>query len=194
MAVFRNHRHSRFPVYEENLDHIVGVIAMKDLVALLVDEPQLLDQPVDSLSIIQEPLMAPESRLISDLFEEMRSNGIGLAIVIDEFGGTAGLVTREELVEEIVGAMNDEWAQQAHFRRIGPKTVELDALLRVDEVNELLDIDLPEDDAYETLAGLILYRLRRIPRKGEEIDVGDFRLKVMELDGPKITRVQIARR
>jgi CBS domain containing-hemolysin-like protein len=90
--------------------------------------------------------------------------------------------------------MNDEWAQEAHMRRIGPHTVELDALLRVDEVNELLDIELPEDDAYETLAGLILYRLRRIPRPGEEIDVGEFRLKVMELDGPKITRVQISRR
>jgi CBS domain containing-hemolysin-like protein len=194
MSIFRDHRHSRFPIYEENLDHIVGVIAMKDLVALLVDEPEVIDRPVGGLPIIQEPLMAPESRLISDLFEEMRANGIGLAIVIDEFGGTAGLVTREELVEEIVGAMNDEWAQEAHMRRIGPHTVELDALLRVDEVNELLDIELPEDDAYETLAGLILYRLRRIPRPGEEIDVGEFRLKVMELDGPKITRVQISRR
>jgi len=194
MSIFRDHRHSRFPIYEENLDHIVGVIAMKDLVALLVDEPEVIDRPAGGLPIIQEPLMAPESRLISDLFEEMRANGIGLAIVIDEFGGTAGLVTREELVEEIVGAMNDEWAQEAHMRRIGPHTVELDALLRVDEVNELLDTELPEDDAYETLAGLILYRLRRIPRPGEEIDVGEFRLKVMELDGPKITRVQISRR
>ncbi len=194
MAIFRDHRHSRFPIYEESLDHIVGVIAMKDLVALLVDEPNLLEKPVGDLPIIQEPLMAPESRLISDLFEEMRGKGIGLAIVIDEFGGTAGLVTREELVEEIVGAMNDEWAQQAHMRRVDAHTVELDALLRVDEVNELLDIELPEDDAYETLAGLILYKLRRIPQPGETIDVGAFQLKVLELDGPKITRVQISRK
>jgi CBS domain containing-hemolysin-like protein len=73
-------------------------------------------------------------------------------------------------------------------------TVELDALMRVDEVNELLDIDLPEDDAYETLAGLILYKLRRIPEVGEKVDVGDFRLEVLALDGPKITRVQVSRR
>ncbi len=194
LEAFRDRRHSRFPIYEENLDHIIGVIAMKDLVALLVDSPDLLEQEVGSLSIIQEPLMVPESRLISDLFEEMREKGIGLAIVIDEFGGTAGLVTREELVEEIVGAMNDEWAQQSHVRRIDAHTVEMDALMRVDEVNEALDIDLPEDDAYETLAGLILFRLRRIPQIGEEIDVGDFRLRVTEVDGPKITRVQISRR
>ena len=194
MATFRQHRHSRFPIYEENLDHIIGVIAIKDLVALLVDQPEVLERAVDSLPIMQEPLMAPESRLISDLFAEMRSQGIGLAIVIDEFGGTAGLVTREELVEEIVGDMSDEWAQQAILRRVDAHTVELDALTRVDEVNELLDIDLPEDDAYETLAGLILYKLRRIPEAGEKVDVGDFRLQVLALDGPKITRVQVSRR
>jgi len=194
LEIFRDRRHSRFPIYEENLDHIIGVVAMKDLVALLVDHPELVDQRVDSLDIIREPLMVPESRLISDLFEEMREKGIGLAIVIDEFGGTAGLVTREELVEEIVGAMNDEWEQQTQMRRIDAQTVEMDALLRVDEVNELLDIDLPEDDAYETLAGLILYRLRRIPQVGEEIEVGDYVLRVTEVDGPKIKRVQISRR
>jgi len=80
------------------------------------------------------------------------------------------------------------------MRRIDAGTVELDALLRVDEVNELLEIDLPEDDAYETLAGLILYKLRRIPQPGEEVEVGNFRLKVVGLDGPRITRIQISRR
>ncbi len=194
MQIFRTHRHSRFPVYNEDLDHIIGIISMKDLVALMVDHPEILDQPVDALPIMQEPLTAPESLLISSLFDEMRSHGIGLAIVIDEFGGTAGLVTREELVEEIVGAMNDEWAQREHVRRIDAHTLELDALMRVDEVNELLEIDLPEDDAYETLAGLILFRLRRIPQVGEEIDVDNYRLKVVELDGPKITRVQLSRK
>ncbi|HEY81543.1 MAG TPA: HlyC/CorC family transporter, partial [Caldilineae bacterium] len=194
MEIFKRHRHSRFPIYEKDLDHIVGVIAIKDLVALLVEDPELMDAPVGELPIVQEPLMAPESRHIDDLFEEMRSKGIGLAIVIDEYGGTAGLVTREELVEEIVGAMSDEWVHYPPFQRVSPSAVEVDALLRVDEVNELLDIDLPEDDAYETLAGLILYRLRRIPEVGETVDVGDFRLEVAALEGPKITRVHILRK
>ncbi len=194
MELFKQHRHSRFPIYEKDLDHIAGVIAIKDLVALLVDRPDLMDAPVGELPIIREPLMAPESRHIDDLFEEMRSKGIGLAIVIDEYGGTAGLVTREELVEEIVGAMSDEWAHHPPIQRVSPSAVEVDALLRVDEVNELLDIDLPEDDAYETLAGLILYRLRHIPEVGETVDVGDFRLEVTALEGPKITRVRILRK
>ncbi len=193
MAVFREHRHSRFPVYEDNLDHIIGVISIKDLVAELVEQPDMMSRPVESLDIIQEPLMAPESRQISDLFAEMRAKGIGLAIVIDEFGGTAGLVTREELVEEIVGAMNDEWVHGSLVRRVDAHTVELDALARVDEVNDLLKIDLPEDDAYETLAGLILYKLRRIPEPGEVVEVGDFRLETLALDGPRITRVRLSR-
>jgi CBS domain containing-hemolysin-like protein len=194
LEIFKDHRHSRFPIYEKDLDHIVGVLAVKDLVALLVEHPDLMEEAVGDLPIIQEPLMAPESRHVDDLFEEMRSKGIGLAIVIDEYGGTAGLVTREELVEEIVGAMSDEWAHHAPFKRVGPATVEVDALLRVDEVNELLDIDLPEDDAYETLAGLILYQLRHIPEVGELVELGDYRLEVAGLDGPKITRVRISRR
>jgi len=194
METFKAHRHSRFPIYEKDLDHIVGVIAIKDLVALLVDQPELMDAPVGELAIVQEPLMAPESRHIDDLFEEMRSKGIGLAIVIDEYGGTAGLVTREELVEEIVGAMSDEWAHHAPFQQVGPAAVEVDALLRVDEVNEMLNINLPEDDAYETVAGLILYHLRHIPEVGEGVEINDFHLEVVALEGPKITRVRISRR
>ncbi|HHB91417.1 MAG TPA: HlyC/CorC family transporter [Anaerolineae bacterium] len=194
MHIFKDHRHSRFPIYEKNMDHIVGVIAIKDLVALLVERPELMDTPVGDLPIVQKPLIVPESLHIDDLFEEMRSKGIGLAIVIDEYGGTAGLVTREELVEEIVGAMSDEWAFRSPIQPVGPSAVEVEPMLRVDEINELLDIDLPENDAYETLAGLILYRLRHIPDVGETVDIGDFRLEVMELEGPKITRVRISRR
>ncbi len=194
MQIFKKHRHSRFPIYENNLDHIVGVVAIKDLIALLVDNPDLMNTPIGDLPVVQEPLMAPESRHIDDLFEEMRSKGIGLAIVIDEYGGTAGLVTREELVEEIVGAMSDEWVHHPPIQRLGPSTVEIDALLRVDEVNELLEIDLPEDDAYETVAGLILYRLRHIPDIGESVEVGDYRLEVVGLEGPKITRVRVTKK
>ena len=193
MELFKKHRHSRIPIYEDNLDHIVGIVPIKDLVALMVDHPDVSERQVDSLPIITEPLMVPESRLISDLFEEMRSKGIGLAIVIDEFGGTAGLITREELVEEIVGTMSDEWAQQSHIRRVDAQTIEVEAQMRVDEINDLLDIALPEDDAYETIAGLILYRLRRIPESGEVIEIPGYRLEVSGLDGPKITSVRISR-
>jgi CBS domain containing-hemolysin-like protein len=116
-----------------------------------------------------------------------------MAIVLDEYGGTAGLVTREMLVEEIMGAMFDEWERHPLVRRVGPGVVEMDAALRVDEVNELLDIHLPEADAYDTLAGLILYRLRRIPKPGESVTVGKHRLQVVRVEGPRIPRVRIIR-
>jgi len=135
--------------------------------------------------------MVPETRYIDDLFREMREKDIGMAIVLDEYGGTAGLVTREELVEEIMGSMFDEWERHPLVRRVGPEAMEVDAMLRVDEVNELLDIELPEDDAYDTLAGLILYRLHRIPEPGESVMVGDYQLQVVRVEGPRITRVRI---
>ena len=193
MTIFQTHPYSRFPVYEEDLDHIVGIVIIKDVMSLLVNDFSLMDTPVGDLPVVREPLMVPETRFIDELFQEMREKDIGMAVVIDEYGGTAGLVTREDLVEEVVGAMFDEWERHPQVRRVGA-AAEVDALLRVDEVNELLDIDLPEDDAYETLAGLILYRLRRIPEPGESVDVGDYRLQVMKMDGPRIMRVRISPR
>jgi CBS domain containing-hemolysin-like protein len=192
MRLFRDHPYSRFPVYENDLDHIVGVIVIKDVMRLLVDAPELMEARVGDLPVIRPPLMTPETRHVDDLFEEMRAKDIGLAIVIDEFGGTAGIVTREALVEEIVGAMFDEWERRPQVRRIGA-AVEVDARMRVADANELLDLDLPEEDAYETLAGLILHRLRRLPDPGERLQVGDWLLEVTSMEGPRIARVRIQR-
>lgn len=191
LQIFRRHRHSRFPVYADDLDHIVGVIATKDLLARLVEDPELNSQAIDSIGLMQEPVMVPESRLIADLFTEMRSSQTGLAIVIDEFGGTAGLITVEELVEEIVGRITDDWAEQPLIRKIAEHIYEIDAQMDVDDANEDLNILLPESDDYETVAGLILYQLRKIPKIGQEITVAGYKLRVLELDGPKITKVQI---
>lgn len=193
LRTFRNHRHSRFPIYDEGLDHIIGVISTKDLLALLVDQPEMQSQPIDSIGLMQEPLMVPESRLVADLFTEMRATNTGLAIVIDEFGGTAGLITVEELIEEIVGRITDEWTNQPLAHKITENVYEVDAQIDVDDVNEDLDITLPEQDEYETVAGLILYRLRRIPKVGQELTVPGYKLQVLALDGPKVTKVRIER-
>ena len=193
LATFRDQRHARFPVYKDDLDHIVGVLSIKRLLALIADQPDIMDQPLDSLGILREPVMEPESRLISDLFTEMRAKHIELVIVIDEFGGTAGLVTIEELVEEVVGQISDEWAVKPLIRKISEGIYELDAQLHVDDINEELGLTLPEDDAYETVAGLILHQLRRIPARGEEVETDEYTLRVLELDGPKITNVRIER-
>ncbi len=194
LDLFTHHRHSRFPVYEDDLDHIVGVIAIKDLLAYLAAHPGSREVRVDQLPLLHEPMMVPESRKIGDLFAEMRASRTGLAIVIDEFGGTAGLVTIEELIEEVVGTITDDWATQPVVRQVEEYVYEVDAQLRVDEVNDALGISLPEEDDYETVAGLILYHLRRIPAVGYECRVGDYALIVQEMEGPKITKVRILRR
>ena len=193
LQIYREQRHTRFPVYEDDLDHIVGILSTKRLLALMAEQSDIMEQRVDSLGLLQEPVMAPESRLISDLFTEMRSTHTGLMIVIDEFGGTAGLVTIEELVEEVMGQISDEWSTKPLMRKVEDGVYELDAQLRVDDINEELDMALPEDDAYETVAGLILHQLRCIPVVGEEVEVSGYRLQVLELDGPKITSVRIER-
>ncbi len=171
LLTFRDQRHIRFPVYEDDLDHIVGVLSIKRLLALMADQPDIMDRSLASLGILREPIMEPESRLISDLFTEMRANRTELVIVIDEFGGTAGLVTIEELVEEVVGQISDEWSTKPVIRKISDGVYELDAQLNVDDINEELGLTLPEDDSYETVAGLILHQLRRIPAAGQEVKI-----------------------
>jgi CBS domain containing-hemolysin-like protein len=191
LQLFRDQRHSRFPIYEDDLDHIVGILSTKRLLALMAEKTDILDRRVDSLGLLQEPVMAPESRLISDLFTEMRATHIALVIVIDEFGGTAGLVTIEELVGEVMGQISEEWSAKPQMRKINESIFEIDAQLGVDDINEAFQLALPEDDAYETIAGLILSQLRRIPLAGEEVKLAGYKLVVLELDGPKITQVRI---
>jgi len=115
-----------------------------------------------------------------------------MVIVIDEYGGTAGLVTLEEMAEEIVGRLSDELAVTPSLvETIDERTVEIDAQLRVDEINEELDLHLPEGEDYETVAGFILYLLRYIPREGEQLRYANLRMTIIKMKGPKIERVQI---
>jgi CBS domain containing-hemolysin-like protein len=124
----------------------------------------------------------------------MRQQQIQIAIIIDEYGGTAGIVTLEELLEEIVGRLSDELVVAPEMvETIDERTVQVDALMRIDEANEELELALPESDEYETIAGLILYRLRRIPKEGDWIQEGDLRLTVQEMEGPKIEKVLITK-
>src|SRR5581483_147165 len=117
-----------------------------------------------------------------------------MAIVLDEYGGTAGMVTIEELIEEVVGRVSDELAASApQLRRIEDGKIEADAMLRVDEANAQLDVDLPESDDYETLAGLVLTRLGRVPKEGESTRIGSLKLTVLQMQGPRIQKVLITR-
>ncbi|OIO98171.1 MAG: hypothetical protein AUK03_01595 [Anaerolineae bacterium CG2_30_64_16] len=194
LHTFRDFRHSRFPVYEDDLDHICGVISMKEVLSRLVDDPATLDRPLIELDVIQPALVAPESRHIGDLFNEMRRDRTHMAIVIDEFGGTAGLVTSEELAEEVVGRLTDEWVTEPpSVAAVGGGIFEIDAQSRIDEVNEALRLALPTSPDYETVAGFLLFLIRRIPRTGDVIAYQDLRFTVLQMAGPKIERVRVER-
>jgi len=189
---FKQSRHSRFPVYEEDLDHICGVVGIKELLPILADNPELLDCSLLDLNIIQPAMFVPESKRIGELFQQMRRERKHMAIVLDEFGGTAGLVTSEELAEEVVGRLIDEWVSEApQIAQVGGGVYEIDAQSRVDEVNEALGLGLPTSSDYETVAGFILFQIRRIPKVGEVIPYGNLRLTVIQMSGRKIERVRV---
>jgi len=136
----------------------------------------------------------PETVAVADLFADMRASHNQMAIVIDEYGGTAGVVTLEEVVEEIVGRLSDELvASEEAVVEVDEGVLEVDAQLRIDEVNEQLDLNLPEGEHYETVAGLVLSQLQRIPVVGDVLHHGDMELRVTRMKGPKIERVQIRR-
>jgi CBS domain containing-hemolysin-like protein len=194
LDIFTTSRHSRFPVYEGDLDNICGIVTMKDVLPLLTNDPDAVNRPLTELAIIKPALVAPESRRIGGLFNEMRRDRTHMAIVIDEFGGTAGLVTSEELAEEVVGKLSDEWVSEPPaMRDIGGGVWELDAQNRVMEVNEALGLDLPTSPDYETIAGFLLFLTRHIPRPSEQIVFGDLRFTVLKMTGPKIDRLRVER-
>lgn len=193
LQTFSESSHSRFPIYADTIDHITGFIAIKDVLRALASQgTRALDQPVRALA--RTAMFVPEAKRIGALFAEMQAQKIQIAIVVDEFGGTAGMLTMEELVEEIVGNLQDEFAQESPLvQMIDEHTTQIDAQLRVGEVNEQLQIHLPESEEYTTIAGLVLHTLHRIPQENEQLQIGDVKLTVTGMRGPKIEQVLITR-
>jgi len=194
LRTFKSFRHARFPVYEEDLDHICGVVTMKEVLSLLVDDPAAVDRPLAELGVIHPALGVPESQRIGDLFNQMRRSRTHIAIVVDEFGGTAGMVTSEELAEEVVGRLTDEWVTEVpQVSRLESGAFEIDAQSRVDEANDALRLNLPTSPDYETVAGFLLYLIQRIPRAGEVIPYENLRFTITTMSGRKIERVRVER-
>ena len=193
LAVFAESRHSRYPIYEESLDNITGFVAIKDVLNFMASEgPGARQQPLIGLK--RPALVVPEFKQVGDLFQEMQHSGIPFAVIVDEYGGTAGIVTQGAILEVIVGRLHDETrTDESLVSQLDERTAEVDAQLRIEEVNEELKVKLPDNDAYETLAGLILFHAQRVPAVGECIKIGDVQLTVKEMKGPKIERVEIKR-
>ncbi len=189
LETFTDSSHSRFPVYRDELDNVIGFVSIKDVLLALGEGPCVRQS--DLAALLRPTIFVPETKQVSELFHHMRTQHMQIAIVIDEYGGTAGMVTLEELVEEIVGRLTDEWVTEALMVEIDEHTVQVDGLMRIDEVNRELGIELPQDDDYDTVAGFILYQLRRIPKQGEGLRYGELSITVQEMKGPKIEQVLI---
>jgi len=179
---------SRIPVIEEYRDNIVGMLYAKDLLrACGEDEPPALKD------ILRPANFVPETKKTDELLEQFQQKKVHMAIVLDEYGGVAGLVTIEDILEEIVGEIEDEFdtGQRALIRPLKDGGAEVSARARVSEVNEALGIDLPEDADYDTIGGLIFAKLAKIPRAGETLAVDNVMINILEADQRRIKRVGI---
>lgn len=191
LALFADYPHARFPVYEGNLDHVLGFVAIKGVLKAIATGTQRSDS-IEPL--VRPAVVVPETRRVDSLLVELRQKDVQMAVVIDEFGGTAGIVTLEELVEEVVGRVGDELMPGLPpYRRVDEKTVEIDAGMRIDEANTELGIALPEHPDYETVAGFVLFQLHRIPEPGDQFRYDNLRIKVLEMRGPKIEKLALTR-
>ncbi|UCE58383.1 MAG: HlyC/CorC family transporter [Phycisphaerales bacterium] len=187
LQIVRKHGHSRIPVYDETIDTILGVLYVKDL--LRRDS----DTPFSLTSIMRDALFIPESKLLRELLREFQTRKIHIAIVLDEYGGTAGLVTIEDILEELVGEIADEYETTgpAELIRIDDRTVEVDARMRIDDLNDELNLGLSEEEDYETIAGLVFSALGRIPKAGERLEHANLDIEVLTAEPRRILRLRL---
>ena len=185
--------HSRIPVYEESIDEIVGILYAKDLLPFL--KGSVAERP-SLRSILRTPVFVPESMSVDDLLHEFQRRKVHLAIVLDEYGGTAGLVTIEDLLEEIVGEIQDEYDEEEPLIvRISDDEARIDGRADVDDVAELFDTNLGLEDAdeYDTVGGLIYHRIGGVPKPGDQVVVNGLKLTVETTDGRRVGKVLAVR-
>ena len=184
--------HSRVPVYDGDLDHILGVLYAKDLLKLVGSNG---DVPFDLRSIARDAQFVPESKTIRDLLTDFQVSKIHMAVVLDEYGGTAGLVTIEDILEELVGEIHDEYEPQAtqepQITRVDARVAEAEGRVHIDDLNDELEIDLPEDEDYDTVGGFVFATLGHVPEAGETFEFEDVRVVVLEAERTRVNRVRI---
>ena len=191
LQTIATHTHTRYPVYKQTTDNIIGIISAKDVLKSMSFFQQNLDLQAPLTDVIRDVYFIPETKSISELFDELRKTGNQMAIAIDEFGGIAGLVTIKGLLEEIVGSVGEEGSgPNIEYEAIGTNSYKVDGGIDIDNVNNVLGASIPDGD-YETLAGFVLYILGDIPSEGEFFNYRNFRLKVVSMKEMKVEKVEL---
>lgn len=185
-----NEGYSRLPVYRGSIDNIVGIVYAKDLLTLMHHKDLIILQ-----DILHAPYVVQEDVKIKRLLRDMQRDKVHMAVVIDEFGGTAGMLTLEDIIEELVGSIQDEYDDEAPLvERHTSGSYELDAAIHIDEANDMLPTPLPESDDYETLGGLINVQAGRIPNVGDVVMLDDYICTILESSPRRVERVRLVAR
>ena len=187
MEVVREEKYTRIPVYKESTDTIVGILNIKDLLFRAQDKPFRIAE------LMRKPLFTYEQKKTSELMVEMRKNYTNLAIVLDEYGVTAGMVTMEDILEEIVGEIRDEYDrdEEKSIRRIAPNTYLIEGNVKIDDVNEVLQLHLASED-YESIGGYVLEQLEHFPKEGECVTKGGISFTVTRMEQTRIAEVKLS--
>jgi CBS domain containing-hemolysin-like protein len=185
--------HSRYPVMGESLDDIMGIIHFKQLAEPLAEGILTSDRPIQPW--IRPAHFVPEYVPLNELLHLMQQSGQEMMIVVDEFGGTAGLITIQDLVSEIIGETREpESLEESPLKTIDDRTFLVQAQMDLEEVNDLINLNLPIDEDYQTLGGFMIHQLQKIPAPGERLEYGNLELTVISAEGPRLHQIQIYRR
>ncbi len=190
--ILKNEQYTRFPIYDDSIDNIVGIVHLKDLLKYY---DQARTKSFSLQKIMRKPYFVPESKHIDELFFELQKNNTHFAVVIDEYGGTAGIITIEDLIEEIVGDISDEYDEDEKLiAQISENTYDLNASIELEELEERCGVDLPNED-YDTLSGFLIGLLGRIPLNHEQIDLEyeGILFKVLKIEDKRIIKVRMVK-
>jgi len=191
LAVYAQSPLSRFPVFKENMDNVIGILSVKDVLMALAKGTMTKESTIDEL--IRPAYFTPETKRISELFAEMRDGNYRMSVVVDEYGGTAGIVSLSRLMEEVLGPVGDELAAaEKEYEAINEHTFQIDGSMRIEEANQEMGLELPEGD-YETVAGFILHLLGRIPRRGQQLRYKGLKIVVTRMKGLKIEEILVTK-
>ena len=184
--IIKNITYSRIPVYEDNIDDIIGVLHIKELAHKIIED----DRDFKVRDILKPAFYAYEYIPVVDLFKQMRTKNISISIIIDEYGGTSGIVTMEDILEELVGEIDDEYDNEKEVTKINDNEYLVDPEMRIDEVNERFDLDI-QSDKFDSIGGFVIELLDRMPKSKDEVEFENLKFVVVNVDKRKITQLMI---